>query len=70
MIIKQSIGIKIDGKTYYLGDRGEMVVGWQYVEIHGTGYRIIYLIIVQLVKLVFRRSGTILDKMVLARINR
>ena len=30
---------KIDGKTYYFGDRGEMVVGWQYVEIHGTGYR-------------------------------
>ena len=30
---------KIDGKTYYFGDRGEMVVGWQYVEIPGTGYR-------------------------------
>ena len=30
---------KIDGKTYYFGDKGEMVVGWQYVEIHGTGYR-------------------------------
>ena len=30
---------KIDGKTYYFGDRGEMVVGWQYIEIPGTGYR-------------------------------
>ena len=30
---------KIDGKTYYFGDRGEMVVGWQYLEIPGTGYR-------------------------------
>ncbi|SNE38486.1 choline-binding protein Cbp9 [Streptococcus pneumoniae] len=30
---------KIDGKTYYFGDIGEMVVGWQYLEIHGTGYR-------------------------------
>ena len=30
---------KIDGKTYYFGDGGEMVVGWQYLEIPGTGYR-------------------------------
>ena len=30
---------KIDGKTYYFGDKGEMVVGWQYIEIPGTGYR-------------------------------
>ena len=30
---------KIDGKTYYFGDKGEMVVGWQYLEIPGTGYR-------------------------------
>ncbi|ACF55634.1 TPA: choline-binding protein CbpC [Streptococcus pneumoniae] len=30
---------KIDGKTYYFGDIGEMVVGWQYLEIPGTGYR-------------------------------
>lgn len=30
---------KIDGKIYYFGDRGEMVVGWQYLEIPGTGYR-------------------------------
>lgn len=30
---------KIDGKTYYFGDSGEMVVGWQYLEIPGTGYR-------------------------------
>ena len=30
---------KIDGKTYYFGDKGEMVVGWQYIEISGTGYR-------------------------------
>ena len=30
---------KIDGKTYYFGDRGEMVIGWQYLEIPGTGYR-------------------------------
>ena len=30
---------KIDGKTYYFGDRGEMVIGWQYIEIPGTGYR-------------------------------
>ena len=30
---------KIDGKTYYFGDKGEMVVGWQYLEILGTGYR-------------------------------
>ena len=30
---------KIDGKTYYFGDRGEMVVGWPYLEIPGTGYR-------------------------------
>lgn len=30
---------KIDGKMYYFGDRGEMVIGWQYVEISGTGYR-------------------------------
>ena len=30
---------KIDGKTYYFGDRGEMVVGWQYLEIPRTGYR-------------------------------
>ena len=30
---------KIDGKTYYFGGRGEMVVGWQYLEIPGTGYR-------------------------------
>ena len=30
---------KIDGKTYYFGDSGEMVVGWQYIEIPGTGYR-------------------------------
>ena len=29
----------IDGKTYYFGDKGEMVVGWQYLEIPGTGYR-------------------------------
>ena len=29
---------KIDGKTYYFDD-GEMVVGWQYLEIPGTGYR-------------------------------
>ena len=30
---------KIDGKTYYFDDGGEMVVGWQYIEIPGTGYR-------------------------------
>ncbi|HGK0138123.1 TPA: N-acetylmuramoyl-L-alanine amidase family protein [Streptococcus pneumoniae] len=30
---------KIDGKTYYFGNKGEMVVGWQYLEIPGTGYR-------------------------------
>ena len=30
---------KIDGKMYYFGDDGEMVVGWQYLEIPGTGYR-------------------------------
>ena len=30
---------KIDGKMYYFGGRGEMVVGWQYLEIPGTGYR-------------------------------
>lgn len=30
---------KIDGKTYYFGDKGEMVVGWQYIEIPGIGYR-------------------------------
>ena len=30
---------KIDGKTYYFDDDGEMVVGWQYLEIPGTGYR-------------------------------
>ena len=30
---------KIDGKMYYFGDRGEMVVGWQYIEISGSGYR-------------------------------
>ncbi|HGR5310012.1 choline binding protein C [Streptococcus pneumoniae] len=30
---------KIDGKTHYFGDIGEMVVGWQYLEIPGTGYR-------------------------------
>ena len=30
---------KIDGKTFYFGDSGEMVVGWQYIEIFGTGYR-------------------------------
>ena len=30
---------KIDGKTYYFGDSGKMVVGWQYLEIPGTGYR-------------------------------
>ena len=30
---------KIDGKTYYFDDSGEMVVGWQYLEIPGTGYR-------------------------------
>jgi len=30
---------KIDGKTYYFGDKGEMVIGWQYLEISGTGYR-------------------------------
>lgn len=30
---------KIDGKTYYFGDSGEMVVGWQFIEIPGTGYR-------------------------------
>ena len=30
---------KIDGKTYYFGGKGEMVVGWQYLEIPGTGYR-------------------------------
>ena len=30
---------KIDGKTYYFGGKGEMVVGWQYIEIPGTGYR-------------------------------
>ncbi len=29
---------KIDGKMYYFDD-GEMVVGWQYLEIPGTGYR-------------------------------
>ena len=27
---------KIDGKTYYFGDKGEMVVGWQYIEIPAT----------------------------------
>ena len=30
---------KIDGKIYYFDDDGEMVVGWQYLEIPGTGYR-------------------------------
>ena len=30
---------KIDGKMYYFDDDGEMVVGWQYLEIPGTGYR-------------------------------
>ena len=30
---------KIDGKMYYFGDGGEMVIGWQYIEIPGTGYR-------------------------------
>ncbi|HGR3858264.1 TPA: N-acetylmuramoyl-L-alanine amidase family protein [Streptococcus pneumoniae] len=30
---------KIDEKTYYFGNKGEMVVGWQYLEIPGTGYR-------------------------------
>ena len=30
---------KIDGKMYYFGGKGEMVVGWQYLEIPGTGYR-------------------------------
>ena len=30
---------KIDGKMYYFDDDGEMVVGWQYLEISGTGYR-------------------------------
>ena len=30
---------KIDGKMYYFDDEGEMVVGWQYLEIPGTGYR-------------------------------
>ena len=30
---------KIDGKTYYFDDGEEMVVGWQYIEIPGTGYR-------------------------------
>ena len=30
---------KINGKTYYFGGKGEMVVGWQYIEIPGTGYR-------------------------------
>ena len=30
---------KIDGKMYYFDDRGEMVVGWQYIEISGSGYR-------------------------------
>ena len=30
---------KIDGKMYYFDDDGEMVVGWQYLEIPGTSYR-------------------------------
>lgn len=30
---------KIDGKMYYFDDDGEMVVGWQYIEISGSGYR-------------------------------
>ena len=30
---------KIDGKMYYFGGKGEMVVGWQYIEIPRTGYR-------------------------------
>ena len=30
---------KIEGKMYYFGDRGEMVVSWQYIEISGSGYR-------------------------------
>ena len=30
---------KIDGKMYFFGDGGEMVIGWQYIEIPGTGYR-------------------------------
>lgn len=29
----------IDGKIYYFDSRGEMVVGWQYLEMEGTGYR-------------------------------
>ena len=36
---KAIYGHKIDGKTYYFDDSGEMVVGWQYLEIPGTGYR-------------------------------
>lgn len=31
---------KIDGKTYYFGDRGEMVVGWQYIPAPHKGVTI------------------------------
>ena len=38
--LKETYWRVIDGKYYYFDPlSGEMVVGWQYVEIHGTGYR-------------------------------
>ena len=55
---------KIDGKTYYFGDKGEMVVGWQYLEIPGTGYRDDLLDNQPVNEIGLNTSGTILDKMV------